>query len=75
MIESLSPRAGGAIATAPFASPSKRPRTVSRGAGRDAHDVDLLINAGIYRDRNLGEPAFAAMIQEDIGANPEDPHD
>ncbi len=37
-------------------------------------DLDLLINAGIYRDRNLGEPALAAMIQEDVGANPEDPH-
>src|SRR6476646_4190445 len=44
-------------------------------AGRNAHDVDLLINAGIYRDRNLAEPALAAMIQEDIGANPEDPHE
>jgi 3-oxoacyl-[acyl-carrier-protein] synthase-3 len=43
-------------------------------AGREADDVDLLINAGIYRDRNLGEPALAAMIQQDIGANPEDPH-
>ncbi len=37
-------------------------------------ELDLLINAGIYRDKNLGEPALAAMIQEDIGANPEDPH-
>ena len=44
------------------------------GAQRDADDVDLLINAGIYRDKNLGEPALAALIQEDIGANPEDPH-
>ncbi len=44
-------------------------------AGRNAHDVDLLINAGIYRDRNLAEPALAALIQEDIGANPEDPHE
>src|SRR5689334_13571746 len=43
-------------------------------AGRDPHDVDLLVNAGIYRDRNLGEPALAAMIQQDIGANPENPH-
>lgn len=38
-------------------------------------DLDLLINAGIYRDRNLGEPALAAIIQDDIGAHPEDPHD
>ena len=37
-------------------------------------DLDLLVNAGIYRDKNLGEPALAALIQEDIGANPEDPH-
>jgi 3-oxoacyl-[acyl-carrier-protein] synthase-3 len=44
------------------------------GAGLPASDVDLLINAGLYHDRNLGEPALAALIQEDIGANPEDPH-
>jgi 3-oxoacyl-[acyl-carrier-protein] synthase-3 len=44
-------------------------------AGRAPGDVDLLINAGIYRDRNMGEPALAALIQQDIGANPEDPHD
>lgn len=37
-------------------------------------ELDLLVNAGIYRDRNLGEPALAALIQEDIGAHPEDPH-
>jgi 3-oxoacyl-[acyl-carrier-protein] synthase III len=43
-------------------------------AGRDPHDVDLLVNTGIFRDRNLGEPALAAMIQQDIGANPENPH-
>ena len=43
-------------------------------AGLTPDDVDMLINAGLYRDRNLGEPAMAAMIQEDIGANPEDPH-
>ena len=42
--------------------------------GETADDVDLLINAGIYRDRNLAEPALAALIQEDVGANPEDPH-
>lgn len=42
-----------------------------RKAARHPHDVDLLVNAGIYRDRNLGgEPALAALIQEDIGAIP-----
>ena len=43
-------------------------------AGLVAGDIDLLLNAGLYHDRNLGEPALAALIQEDIGANPEDPH-
>lgn len=43
-------------------------------AGCGAGDLDLVVNAGIYRDRNLGEPALAALIQDDIGANPEDPH-
>ncbi len=43
-------------------------------AGRNPHELDLVVNAGIYRDRNLGEPALAALIQDDIGANPEDPH-
>ncbi|EHI14323.1 hypothetical protein [Mycolicibacterium thermoresistibile] len=49
-------------------------RACLRAAHRSARDVDLLVNAGIYRDRNLGEPALAALIQEDIGANPEHPH-
>ncbi len=50
-------------------------RTCLSREGIPATDVDLLINAGLYRDRNLGEPALAALIQEDIGANPEDPHE
>ncbi|MEO3756948.1 3-oxoacyl-[acyl-carrier-protein] synthase III C-terminal domain-containing protein [Mycobacterium sp. B14F4] len=45
-----------------------------RRAEWQPHEVDLLVNAGIYRDRNLGEPALAALIQQDIGANPERPH-
>ena len=52
----------------------KEARDCLDSAGRSPHDVDLLVNAGMYRDRNLGEPALAAMIQKDIGANPEDPH-
>lgn len=39
-------------------------------AGRSAEDVDLLLNAGVYHDENLGEPAVAALVQSDIGANP-----
>jgi 3-oxoacyl-[acyl-carrier-protein] synthase III len=40
-------------------------------AKRSAEEVDLLINAGVYNDRGISEPAIASLIQEDIGANPE----
>lgn len=42
--------------------------------GRTPDQIPLLIYTGLFRDRNLGEPALAPMIQEDLGANPEDPH-
>ena len=38
-------------------------------SGREAGDIDILINAGVYREDHMGEPALAALIQEDIGAN------
>jgi 3-oxoacyl-[acyl-carrier-protein] synthase III len=38
-------------------------------AGKEPGDVDMLINAGIYREDSMQEPALAALIQEDIGAN------
>lgn len=38
-------------------------------AHRHANQIDLLINAGIYKNRNAAEPALASIIQEDIGAN------
>lgn len=44
-------------------------RAALTAAGGSASDVDLLVNAGVYRDGNLGEPALAALIQQDIGAN------
>jgi 3-oxoacyl-[acyl-carrier-protein] synthase-3 len=34
-----------------------------------ASELDLLINAGLYKDRNAAEPALASIIQDDIGAN------
>jgi len=40
-------------------------------AKRSADEVDVLINAGVYNDRGISEPAIASLIQEDIGANPE----
>ena len=44
-------------------------RTCFSLAGRRPSDVDMLINVGMYREDNMGEPALAAIIQEDIGAN------
>jgi 3-oxoacyl-[acyl-carrier-protein] synthase III len=38
-------------------------------AGKEPDDLDMLINVGIYREDNMGEPALAALIQEDIGAS------
>lgn len=45
-------------------------RACLRRAHHQADELDLLINAGIYRDRNTAEPALASIIQEDLGANP-----
>jgi len=36
-------------------------------------DLDLLVNAGLYKNKNMAEPALASIIQEDIGANPGHP--
>jgi len=40
-------------------------------ADRTVDELDLLINAGVYHDKLLQEPALASLIQEDIGANPD----
>jgi 3-oxoacyl-[acyl-carrier-protein] synthase-3 len=40
-----------------------------RDAGISSDDLDLLVNVGVFRERGLGEPALAALVQEDIGAN------
>ena len=48
-------------------------RACLQRAGRPPDDLDLLINAGMYKDGNLAEPALASIIQEDIGANPGHP--
>jgi len=72
-----------AVATAvaaerPFAPTSleltdRAARECLRRAQREPAELDLLLNTGIYHDRNLGEPALAALVQEDIGANPGHP--
>jgi 3-oxoacyl-[acyl-carrier-protein] synthase-3 len=45
---------------------------LERGHHR-AEELDVLINAGIYREGNTAEPALASIIQEDLGANPGHP--
>lgn len=62
------PRRDGAIALA-----NRAAQDCLAQSGRTARDLDFLVNAGVYRDRNVGEPAIATIIQEDIGANPEPP--
>jgi 3-oxoacyl-[acyl-carrier-protein] synthase III len=42
-------------------------------ASLEASDLNVLVNVGIYRERNLAEPALAALIQEDVHANPGHP--
>lgn len=59
-------RPPGALKLADAAS-----RSCLERANRSADEVDLLINAGIYEDKSISEPAIASLIQEDIGANPE----
>jgi 3-oxoacyl-[acyl-carrier-protein] synthase III len=44
-------------------------RACLKQSGKEPGDIDMLINAGVYREDNIGEPALAALIQEDIGAN------
>ena len=39
-------------------------------AGCQPGDIDMLINVGMYREDSMGEPALAALIQQDIGASP-----
>lgn len=40
-------------------------------AGVRKADVDLLVNTGVYRENNMAEPALAALIQRELGVNPD----
>ncbi len=44
-------------------------RRCLRKANVDPKDVGILINAGVYRDRHIIEPAIASFIQRGVGAN------
>ena len=38
-------------------------------AGRVADEIEILVNAGVYRDENIIEPAMGPFIQRGMGAN------
>lgn len=59
-------QAPGASSVALQVKASKR---CLRTAAVDASRVAVLINAGVYRDGNLVEPAIASFVQHRIGAN------
>lgn len=44
-------------------------RTALKRGGRRPDDVALLVNAGVFRDQHIIEPANAAFIQHQVGAN------
>jgi len=69
IIEATATAEGGSLGALGLADAAAR--LCLERAKRTADEVDLLINAGVYNDRGISEPAVASLIQEDIGANPE----
>lgn len=66
-------RAHGPLAPGALSLCDTTARACLTHTGHRAWELDLLVHAGLYKERNLAEPAFAALIQEDIGANPGHP--
>lgn len=64
---------GGLIGRSSLGLSDRAARSCLERAKRRADEVDLLVNAGIYRQKNVAEPAFATLVQEDIHANPGHP--
>lgn len=60
------PRRGGSLKHAVRAG-----KACLEGSHHAPHDVEVLINAGVYRDRHYAEPAFACFIQDKLGINVE----
>jgi 3-oxoacyl-[acyl-carrier-protein] synthase III len=60
------PRRGGSLKHAVRAG-----RACLEGSCHAPHDVGVLINAGVYRDKHYAEPAFACFIQDKLGINVE----
>ena len=44
-------------------------RDCLKNAAIDPQEVDILINVGLFRDKNMCEPAMAALIQKGLGIN------
>jgi 3-oxoacyl-[acyl-carrier-protein] synthase-3 len=61
--------AGGDPSTGAVRMADAAARACMERARRAPGDVQLLINVGVYLDRNISEPAIAALIQQDIDAN------
>ncbi len=45
---------------------SKAARLCLKESGIEATDLDIIINTGIYRDKNIAEPAISALLQGKI---------
>ncbi|MGO8771179.1 MAG: 3-oxoacyl-ACP synthase [Mycobacterium sp.] len=69
IIEATATAEGGSLGALGLADAAAR--LCLERAKRTAGEVDLLINAGVYNDKGISEPAVASLIQEDIRANPE----
>lgn len=67
IIEATATAEGGLLGALGLADAAAR--LCLQRAKRTAEEVDLLIDAGVYNDKGISEPAVASLIQEDIGAN------
>ena len=67
IIEATATAEGGSLGALGLADAAAR--LCLERAKRTAEEVELLINAGVYNDKGISEPAVASLIQEDIGAN------
>ncbi len=39
--------------------------------GINKHEINMLINVGIYREQNITEPSMASLVQQKLGLNPD----
>jgi len=46
-------------------------RSCLKQANLDPQEIDLMINVGIYRDKNYLEPSICALIQKELHINPD----